>query len=65
MFSDLKLGTYLDRLMLQSSLKTIGPTKRKQKKTMLIEILTYMYCIFSIFANIKWHVKSINWKCLS
>jgi hypothetical protein len=42
MFSDLKLGTNLDRLMLQSSLKTIGPTKRKQKETMLIEILTYM-----------------------
>jgi hypothetical protein len=32
MFGDLKLGTNLDRLMLQSSLKTIGPVKRKQKK---------------------------------
>jgi hypothetical protein len=46
MFSDLKLGTDLNRLkscsMLQSSLKTTGPTKRKQKRTMLIEILTYM-----------------------
>jgi hypothetical protein len=28
--------------MFQSSLKAIGPTKRKQKNTMLIEILTYM-----------------------
>jgi hypothetical protein len=42
MFSDLKLGTNLDYLMLQSLLKRIGPTKRKQKKKMLIEILTYM-----------------------
>jgi hypothetical protein len=42
MFSDLKLGTNLERLMLQSSFKTIGPTKRKQKKSILIEILTYM-----------------------
>jgi hypothetical protein len=42
MFSDLKLGTNLGRLMLQFLLKTIGPLKRKQKKTMLIEILAYM-----------------------
>jgi hypothetical protein len=40
--NDLKLGTNLDRLMLQSLLKTIGPTKKKQKITMLIEILTFM-----------------------
>jgi hypothetical protein len=43
MFGDLKLGTNLDRLKLQSLLNTKGPTKKTKKtKTMLIEFLTHM-----------------------
>jgi hypothetical protein len=42
MFGDLKLGTNLDCLKLQSLLNTIGPTKKNKIKTMLIEFLTHM-----------------------
>jgi hypothetical protein len=42
MFGDLKLGTNLDRLKSQSLFNTKGPTKKKRKKTMLIEFLTHM-----------------------
>jgi hypothetical protein len=60
------IGTNLDRLMLQSSLKTSGPTKSKlekpssMRKSKLSEKKSYMSCVFCVVASMKWHLKSIN-----